>query len=85
MRGSEETSRAGRIVAVATLVVSAALFVSALFGIASIDPSGGSSAASPAKPATPASGQTVSLQHSRSHDDCPWRNGAKAHAPDLAS
>ena len=83
MRGSEETSRAGRIVAVATLLVSAALFLTALFGIASIDP--GSSAASPAKPATPASGRTVSLQHRRAHDDCPWRNGAKAHAPDLAS
>ena len=58
MRGSEETSRAGRIAALATLVVSAALFASALFGIASID-TGDSGAVAPAKPAAPAAGRTV--------------------------
>jgi hypothetical protein len=84
MRGSEETSRAGRIAALATLVVSAALFASALFGIASID-TGDSGAAAPAKPAAPAAGRTVSLERKRSHDDCPWRNGAKAHPPRLTS
>jgi hypothetical protein len=84
MTGSEETSRAGRVAAMATLVVSAALFVTALFGIASIDPSG-SGAATPAEHAAPARGRTVSLEPKRSHDDCPWRNGAKAHAPQLAS
>jgi hypothetical protein len=84
MRGSEETSRAGRIAALATLVVSAALFMTALFGIASIDPSG-SGAATPASSAAVEPGMTVSLQPKRSHHDCPWRNGAKAHAPQLAS
>jgi hypothetical protein len=83
MRGSEETSRIGRIAAFATLVVSAALFVTALVGIASIDT--GSSAATPAKPATPASGRIVSLEPERSKDDCPWRNAARARAPRVDS
>lgn len=83
MRG-EETSRTGRIAAFATLLVSAALFGTALFGIASID-TGASSAATPAKPATPASGSIVSLVPERSQDDCPWRNAAKVHAPRVDS
>jgi hypothetical protein len=85
MRGSEETSRTGRFVALATLVVSAALFATALFGIASIDTGGTSGAATPATPAGQSAGRTVSLERKRSHDDCPLRNGAKAHAPNLAS
>ena len=47
MSGSDHHSHAaGRLTAVATLAVSAALFLAALFGIASIDPS--ADAASPA-------------------------------------
>jgi hypothetical protein len=38
MSGSENPSRAGRLTALATLAVSATLFMGALFGIASIDP-----------------------------------------------
>jgi hypothetical protein len=75
MRGSEDTSRVGRIVALATLVVSAALFAIALFGIASLDPSG-SSAATPAKPAASPPGRTVSFAPARQHGNCPWHNSA---------
>jgi hypothetical protein len=83
MRGSEDTSRIGRIAALATLLVSAALFAIALFGIASID-TGASSAATPAT-SPPAHGRTVSLERTRPHDDCPWRNAARAQPPHIAS
>jgi hypothetical protein len=72
MRGSEDTSRIGHIAALATLVVSAALFAIALFGIASID----TGAATPAQPAAPPPGRTVSLLPARPHDGCPGHNSA---------
>jgi hypothetical protein len=82
MRGSEETSRAGRVAAIATLAASAALFLTALLGIASIDPDAGAAAPGttpvPAQQAPPA--RSVSLEHadapaSATRDrDCPRRD-----------
>jgi hypothetical protein len=81
MRGSEETSRAGRLAAIATLAVSAALFLTALFGIASIDPSADAAQPVPTTPAEPdgAPARSVSLDVTKHSGDCPWRrNGAGA-------
>jgi hypothetical protein len=69
MDGSDSPSRAGRIAAFATLVVSAALFLSALLGIASIDP--GADAAAPA-PSPPT--RSVSIQDDGRDPDCPERD-----------
>ena len=80
MSGSENPSRAGRLTALATLAASAVLFVSALLGIASIDPS--ADAASPAP--TPVL-QGISLDEKRdgSHDrrDCPFRDRDRDRSP----
>ena len=70
MDGSDNTARASRIAAVATLVVSAALFVTALFGIASIDT--GADTAGPAAPAAPA--RSVSIRDDGRDPDCPERD-----------
>ena len=69
MDGRASTPRFGRAAAIATLVVSAALFVTALLGIASIDPS--ADAARPATPAAPA--RSVSIEDDRRDPDCPER------------
>ena len=75
MSGSDQPSRAGRLAALASLAVSASLFMTALFGIASIDP--GADAATPARALPPA--KSVSLDRTaadRHRDgDCPWRDG----------
>lgn len=80
MSGSEHSSGAGRLTALATLVVSATLFLTALFGIASIDPS--------ADAASPASGPTlheISLDEKRDgaseRHDCPFRDGSRKRDP----
>jgi len=73
MSGSENSARAGRFTALATLSASAVLFASALFGIASIDPS-----ADAASPAGGPSLHEVSLDEKRgpAHDrrDCPFKD-----------
>ena len=72
MSGDGHPSRTGRLTALATLAVSATLFVSALFGIASIDP--GANASAPAAP--PPAGQSISLDPADAasdRKDCPWR------------
>jgi hypothetical protein len=69
MDGSAQTSRAGRVAALATLAVSATLFLTALLGIASIDP-GGADAAAPV-PNTPT--RTVSIEDDVRDPDCPLR------------
>jgi hypothetical protein len=81
MSGSENPSRAGRITALATLMASAVLFVSALFGIATINPS--------ADAASPAGGPTIhniSLDEKRDgageRRDCPYRERDKPLAVD---
>ena len=68
MDASAQTQRAGRIAAIAALVVSAALFVTALLGIATLDPGAN---ASPTAPATPT--RSVSLQDDARDSDCPWK------------
>jgi hypothetical protein len=62
---------AGRFTALATLVASGALFLTALFGIASIDPSGGSVAPAGGTPTI----HSISLdQKTRGHKrDCPFK------------
>jgi pectin methylesterase-like acyl-CoA thioesterase len=77
MRRSDQTSRFGRIAAIATLAASAALFVTALLGIASIDPN--ADAAAPAPRDVPAEQQqlvppphSISLAPTGGRDDCPW-------------
>jgi hypothetical protein len=72
MTGGDQPSRAGRITALATLLVSAAMFAFALFGIASIDPN-----ADAASPAGRPSIHNVSLdeQQRGTHHrrDCPFK------------
>ena len=72
MSGSENPSRAGRLTALATLAASGALFLTALFGIASIDPS-----ADAAAPAGGPSIHNISLDQKQggAHDrrDCPFK------------
>ncbi len=68
MDGSDSSSRAGRIAALATLAVSAALFLSALFGIASIDPGADAAAPVPSPPT-----RSVSIQDDGRDPDCPER------------
>jgi hypothetical protein len=72
MSGSENPSRAGRLTALATLAASGALFLAALFGIASMDPS-----ADAASPAGGPSIHNISLDEKRdgTHDrsDCPFK------------
>jgi hypothetical protein len=70
MDGSDTTARAGRIAALATLIVSAALFVSALLGIASIDT--GADTAGSAAPAAPT--RSVSIKDDGRDPDCPERD-----------
>ena len=84
MSGSEQPSRAGRLAALATLAVSAALFLTALFGISSIDP--GASAATPAHGLPPT--ESISLDPAPTDqardDDCPFRHrdrGASSKRP----
>jgi hypothetical protein len=78
MMSGDPPSRAGRLTALATLAVSAALFLTALFGISSIDPS--ADAASPARALPPV--ENISLDPSktdrRDGDDCPGRDGKRS-------
>jgi hypothetical protein len=69
--GNEHSSRIGRLAAIATLVVSAALFATALLGISAIDPN------ADASPATPAATHSISLDGQRDRD-CPWRSSSDA-------
>ena len=68
--------RSQRIAAVAAFVVSAALFLTALLGIASIDP-GGADAAAPAP--TPTRSVLVELPDAGRDGDCPWREQQRQH------
>ena len=77
MSGGDHTSRLGRLGAPAALVVSGALFLTALSGISSIDP--GASAAGARSPLTPAPAvHGVSLDQRRERSaarrDCPIRH-----------
>ena len=77
MSGNEHRFGFGRFAALAVLATSFALFLTALSGIASIDP--GASAAGPAGTLTPApAGQEIKLDEQRQLDserrDCPWRH-----------
>jgi len=80
MTGSDQPSRAGRVAAPATLLVSAAMFAFALFGIASIDPS-----ADAASPAGGPSIHNVSLEEQQrgTHDrrDCPFKKHDRSRSP----
>ena len=73
MSGSENSSRAGSLTALATLAASATLFLAALFGIASIDPS-----ANAAGPGGAPVIHNISIDDKRdgAHDrrDCPYRD-----------
>ena len=73
MSGSENSTSTGRLTALATLAASGALFLAALFGIASIDPN--------ADAASPAGGpaiHNISLDQKRDaageRRDCPYRD-----------
>jgi hypothetical protein len=81
MSGSDQPSRAGRLTALAILAASAVLFLTALLGIATIDPN--ADAAAP--PSTPAV-HNISLDHKRNsapeRRDCPWRKQQQSLAPD---
>jgi hypothetical protein len=72
MSGDGNSSRAGRVATVATLLVSLALFLTALLGIASLDP--GAQAAPQTAPQV-APGRSISFEHLRA-GDCPWSNGS---------
>jgi hypothetical protein len=86
MRGSEETSRAGRVAAIATLAVSAALFLTALFGIASIDPSADAAAPARTTPAEPDTPPARSVSLDRAHaGDCPGHRHRAVAARGIAS
>jgi hypothetical protein len=80
MSGSEHPSGAGRLTALATLLVSATLFLTALFGIASIDPN-----ADAASPAGGPSLHEISLDEKRGgaseRRDCPFRERGRDRAP----
>lgn len=74
MSGTDRPSRAGRLTALATLAVSAALFLTALFGISAIDPAADAASPPSALPAT----ESISLDpaatdHGRD-GDCPRRD-----------
>lgn len=81
MMSDDHPSRAGRLTALTTLAVSAVLFVTALAGIATIDPGADAPPVVP-MPAT----ESISLDagpRDRDHRDCPWRDrdGASDEAP----
>ena len=79
MSGNEHRAGFGRFAAPAGLAVSAALFVTSLSGIASIDP--GAQAATSAAPQVP-SVHDVSLDGKRERGDrrdCPFRDADKPH------
>ena len=87
MNGGEHTSRLGRLGAPAALAVSAALFMTALSGISSIDP--GASAAgvrAPLAPAPAVHGVSYDrkVQSGSDRRDCPWRHRHAAQ-PDFTS
>jgi hypothetical protein len=73
MSGSDHP-RAGRLTALTALFVSAALFMTALFGIASIDP--GSGAAAPGGGGPSIHNITIDQKRGDRHDrrDCPFRD-----------
>lgn len=77
MSGNEHRLGFGRFAALAVLATSFALFLTALSGIASIDP--GASAAGPAGTLNPPpSAHEVKLDEQRRQEseqrDCPWRH-----------
>jgi hypothetical protein len=88
MNSGEHTSRLGRLGAPAALVVSAALFLTALSGIAAIDP--GARAAAARAPLTPVpAAHDVSLdphaQSSSQRRDCPLRHKHVTQQRDVTS
>ena len=77
MNGREDISRLGRLGAPAALAVSAALFLTALSGISSIDPAArAAGAGSQLAPVPAAHGVSLDGQGRRSSQrrDCPWRH-----------
>lgn len=84
MSGNGHRFGLGRLAAPATLVASAALFVTALSGIASIDPA--ASAARNATPLPPAAREAVIDRHGLRGErhDCPWHERRDGRRRDLA-
>ena len=80
MSGSENSSRAGSLTALATLAASAVLFLAALFGIASMDPN-----ADAAGPGGGPAIHNISLDEKRdgTHDrrDCPFKDRDRERSP----
>jgi hypothetical protein len=74
MSGSENSSRVSSVTALATLAASAALFLAALVGIASIDPNADAAGPGGGAPVI----HNISLDEKRdgTHDrrDCPFKN-----------
>lgn len=81
MSGSENSSRAGRFTALATLAASATLFLAALFGIYSIDPSANAAGGGEGAPVI----HNIGLENKRdgTHDrrDCPFKDRDRDRAP----
>jgi hypothetical protein len=77
MNGREHSFRLGRLAAPAALAVSAALFLTALSGISSIDPAARAAGAGSQLAPVPAA-HDVSLdghgRRSSERRDCPWRH-----------
>ena len=74
MMSGDPPSRAGRVTALATLAVSAALFLTALLGISSIDPSADAAAPARALPPTESISLDPGRDDGRRNGDCPWKD-----------
>ena len=82
MSGDGHPSRAGRLTALATLAVSATMFLTALFGIASINPAADASGPATPVPATKSISLDPAVVGSERDHDCPWRGDGKRDARD---
>ena len=76
MSGEENNARRGRLTAFAGLAASAALFMTALSGIATIDPSADAAAPQPSPAATHSISDEARDRGGDWRDarDCPWRH-----------
>jgi hypothetical protein len=82
MRGRENSSRAGSLTALATLAASGALFLAALFGIASMDPNADAAGPGGGGPVI----HNISLDEKRhgtqDRRDCPFKHRDRDRSPD---
>ena len=76
MNGGDNPSRAGRLSALAALAASATMFISALAGIASIDPTANAATRTAAPvPVTLDISREQGQEQMEDRRDCPWRQG----------